>query len=71
MPIDPAGTAPGLVKAPPEEPILSLKCRSGKCESMQAVEVKIGGPEHAGIRLYRCIECGYTWGVNLGGHLAI
>jgi transposase-like protein len=71
MPIDPTGTSPGLAKTAPPEPVLNLKCRDMNCNSMQATEIKVGGPEHTGQRMYRCIKCGYVWGVNLGGHLGI
>lgn len=35
---------------------------------MEATEIKIGGAEHHGQRLYRCAKCGHTWGVSVGGH---
>lgn len=38
---------------------------------MEATEIKLGGAEHHGQRLYRCIKCGHTWGVSVGGHFDI
>jgi DNA-directed RNA polymerase subunit M/transcription elongation factor TFIIS len=66
---DAEGTQPGLIGAAPVEKVINLKCRSPRsCDSMEATEVKIGGAEHHGQRLYRCVKCGHTWGVSVGGH---
>lgn len=66
MPIDPAGTTPGLAPGvKPDETVL-MKCRRGDgCDSMTAVVMKIPGQES--VRMYRCTGCNHTWGLNVGG----
>lgn len=67
MPIDPNGTSPGLAGQVVEQPeILNMKCKRPECLSMQALEVKHPGSA-AGRRLYRCVKCHTSWGVNTGG----
>jgi hypothetical protein len=66
MSIDLKGTTPGLAvqeKLPDE--VFNLKCRGPKCDSIQATQIKITGLK--GQRTYRCIKCGHTWGLNVGG----
>lgn len=64
--IDPSGTTPGLAsKAKPEETLHNMKCRRDGCPSITATEIKIEGGQ--GLRVYRCIECGQTMPVNVGG----
>lgn len=66
MPIDPAGTTPGLAPGAKPEETINMKCRrGGNCESITAVVVRIPGQEH--VRMYRCTECNHTWGLNVGG----
>lgn len=65
MPIDPAGTTPGLTPGAKPDETVHIKCRSGRCESITAVIVKIPGQESQ--RLYRCTACNHTWGLNVGG----
>ena len=71
--IDPKGTKPGLTKgSQPEEKTVNMACRSKRnCDSIQAVIIKVGGPQHAGQRIYRCLKCNHTWGLQTGGHLNI
>lgn len=69
MTFDPKGTAPGLSPQAPKEEKVNLKCQ--KCPSMVAVIMKIG-EDHGGgpvspHRLYRCVQCNFTWGLNVGG----
>ncbi len=66
MPIDPRGTTPGLApKAKAKETTLNMKCKNTSCSSITATEIKIEGGQ--GLRVYRCIECGQTMPVNVGG----
>jgi DNA-directed RNA polymerase subunit M/transcription elongation factor TFIIS len=76
MSFDPKGTQPGLSNDSPAEPkILHIKCRRPECKSMRATEIGAQNQaEHNGVphnRIYRCVECGNTWGVNTGGFAAI
>lgn len=67
MSIDPKGTTPGLAtKAEAAEKVLNMRCRDAKCDSMQATEIKIAGPD-TGQRVYRCAKCGMTRSLNVGG----
>lgn len=52
---------------------ISLKCKNNQkvCDSMQATEIKVDGAPHVGQRVYRCLECGYTWSVAVGGAFVI
>lgn len=68
---DAGGVSPGLAATPPKKTTVNLKCRSGKCDSLEAEEIKLETPQHHGQRLYRCAKCGHTWGLSLGGHLDI
>lgn len=68
---DAGGVSPGLTAAPPPKKTIHLKCRSGKCESLEAEEIKLEVPSHHGQRLYRCVKCGHSWGLALGGNLEI
>lgn len=65
MPINPAGTKPGLVPKVEEQPRLNMRCKNKNCTSMQVTEMKI--PGMVGRHVYRCVECNTTWGVVTGG----
>jgi hypothetical protein len=67
MTFDPRGNTPGLSPKAQIDPdkVINMKCRNPKCDSIQAVEIKIAGSE--GQRVYRCIECGMTMPINVGG----
>lgn len=68
MNVDPKGVTPGLAQqAKPQEEVIHLKCRNGKCDSITAVEIKIKGQERTGRHIYRCTKCNATWGVPVGG----
>jgi len=72
MSFDPKGTAPGLAPGARVEPSkLNMKCQDTNCDSMEATEIKIESPEPAGQRVYRCVKCGRTHSIKVGGHLNI
>ncbi len=64
MPIDPAGTTPGLVNEPPVEDRVNMKCKN--CDSIVAIRVQIPGLS-AHHRMYRCVKCHRSWGASVGG----
>lgn len=67
MPVDYKGTQPGLVTTPaPAEPTINMKCKNHRCQSVQAIQVKVPGLM-PGQNIYRCAECGTTWTVSVGG----
>jgi len=65
MPIDPAGTTPGLTPQEPEEVEIHLRCKNTNCDSILAVEIKTPIPSPR--RLYRCSKCKQVSGINVGG----
>jgi DNA-directed RNA polymerase subunit M/transcription elongation factor TFIIS len=65
MPIDPTGTKPGVVPAQPQQETVNMRCKRNGCDSMRAIIVVIQGI--GPMRMYRCAECGHTWGINVGG----
>lgn len=66
MPIDPAGTTPGLAQPVPEKPKEhNMKCKNKNCDSITVIEVPV--PQAPGRHLYQCTKCRTTWGVNTGG----
>jgi hypothetical protein len=66
MPIDPAGTQPGLVGTSEETKPVHMRCKNPNCDSILAVEIKIPGSA-PGVRMYQCVQCKSTRGVNTGG----
>ena len=75
MTFDPKGTEPGLAATAQEKiNIIHLKCRSERCNSMQATEiVQPVNMENAGAphnRVYRCVKCGVTWSASVGGYVS-
>jgi hypothetical protein len=66
MPIDPAGTAPGLTPKTEEPPKVHIRCKNPTCSSILAIELKLEGMS-PGHRLYQCCVCKRTHGVSLGG----
>lgn len=65
MPIDPAGTAPGLpVPTPPQPKQHHMKCRRDGCDSVLAIEITPPGMSN---HLYQCVTCKTTLGVTTGG----
>ena len=65
MPIDPAGTKPGLAPQEPEIKTVNVRCKRSGCDSIEAVEMS--GPYPMGRHLFRCAKCNMTWGVAVGG----
>lgn len=70
---DPSATTPGLANPEKKDPdTVNMRCRNAQnCDGIEATEIKIGGAEHAGQRVYRCVKCGHTWSLMVGGHLSI
>jgi len=66
MPIDPTGTAPGLITKDTKPPRINMRCPNDGCDSITAIELKIAAPE-TGARLYQCCKCKHTRGVAVGG----
>lgn len=67
MPIDPAGTAPGLSSpASIDAPRVHMKCKRAECDSILAIEVKHPGTV-GGHRMYQCVKCKASWGITTGG----
>jgi hypothetical protein len=69
--IDFKGTAPGLTPGAKSVSTLNIRCPNPKCDSMEATEIKLEAPEHVGQRVYRCVKCGHTKSLSVGGHLNI
>jgi hypothetical protein len=66
MPTDHAGTAPGLSNQEPKQPEpVNIKCKNPGCDSILAIPFTM--PDRPGIRMYRCVQCGATKGINVGG----
>lgn len=66
MPIDPAGTKPGLAPSAAEAPkTVHMKCKRPECDSIQAIEMS--NPNTQGRHLFRCAKCNATWGIATGG----
>lgn len=73
MSIDPKGVAPGLVPGAQAQPkLLNMKCAEETCDSIQATEIQLGEqargapvPSH---RIYRCVKCGRTRSLSVGGY---
>jgi len=64
MPVDPAGTKPGLTKTVEEPEEVHMRCRNQDCDSILATEIKIPGSKG---RMYRCVACGQTRNLLVGG----
>lgn len=71
MSIDLEGTTPGLAPATTPQKVLNMRCRNERCDSIEAVEVPVESLPHAGHRVYRCLKCGHTRPLSVGGHLNI
>jgi hypothetical protein len=71
--VDSTGVSPGLDSSGlAQEKVINIKCRNSRgCDSIEASEVNLGGASHHGQHMYRCLKCGHTWGVSLGGHIDI
>lgn len=66
MPIDPSGTAPGLVDAEVVKEKVHVRCRNPNCDSILAFAIKVAGGNPAN-RMFQCCECKRTWSVSVGG----
>ena len=67
MPIDPSGTTPGLATPSEDKPKeIHIKCKREHCTSITAIEVLHPGSA-SGHRMYRCVKCHTSWGINTGG----
>ena len=64
MPIDHAGTKPGLTPQEEAPNHINLRCKNVGCDSITAIELPSPGP---GLRMYQCVKCKMTRGVNVGG----
>jgi ribosomal protein S14 len=65
MPVDPAGTKPGLQPQAKEPVKFNMRCKNNGCDSIEVVEMQI--PGNAGRHIYRCVKCHTTWAVVTGG----
>ena len=66
MPVDPAGTKPGLTTPPALTPkTVDIACRRPTCSGKRALI--IASPQQGGRSLFQCTECHHTWGVATGG----
>jgi hypothetical protein len=66
MPIDPAGTKPGLAPQAVAPKVHNMRCKNkGNCDSMEVTEIVM--PGGTGRHVYRCVKCNTTWGVVTGG----
>lgn len=66
MPIDPKGTAPGVVPSAAEPEHIHMSCKSEDCDSIMAIEMKVPN-QSPSERLYQCVKCKRTWGIAVGG----
>jgi len=76
MSIDPKGTAPGLAPGLQVDPkVLNMKCQDPQCDSIHATEIQVSERERnapaPSQRIYRCVKCGRTTSLAVGGHLNI
>jgi len=65
MPIDPAGTTPGVIPEKKEPEKVSMRCRQPNCDSMWHEKIEIESVP--GDHLFRCCKCGNTFRINVGG----
>ncbi len=65
MPVDPKSTTPGVVPQSKPDNVVLMKCKSETCDSMSAVVVDISSDPHQ--RMYRCVKCHRSTGINVGG----
>lgn len=65
MPIDPAGTKPGLAPVADEPKKVLMRCKRTGCDSIEAVEQEVAGT--SGRHLYRCVKCHHPHSIQTGG----
>lgn len=68
--IDVTGTSAGLVKQAEKVNTVAMGCVS-PCDSKTYVQVKLEIPDNSGHRIYRCLKCGRTKSLNVGGPVNI
>ncbi len=73
MSIDPTSTTPGLAPGVQAQPkVLNLKCQDPNCTSIEATEIplaeKTRGAPMPSQRVYRCVKCGRTHSISVGGY---
>ncbi len=68
--IDVTGTSVGLVKQVEKVNKVAMSCVS-PCDSKEYTQVKLEVPDHSGHRIYRCLKCGRTKSLNVGGPVNI
>ncbi len=71
MPVDPAGTAPGLQPGTEEPVVHNMRCKNKNCDSITVTTLPIPLEASGGRRMYRCTKCNTTWGVQVGGSIDI
>lgn len=47
------------------------EARTPKCESSQAIVLNDVSGHDRSVMMYRCVDCGYTWTVGIGGPINI
>lgn len=72
MSVDPKGLSPGLAPGAQQQPtVINLKCQDDRCGSIEATEIqlaeKVRGAPSPSQRVYRCVKCGLTRSLNVGG----
>jgi hypothetical protein len=65
MPIDPTGTEPGIVPNKEKPAEVLMRCKNESCGSITAIEIT--PPNLGGARLYQCVKCKRTHGIQVGG----
>lgn len=64
MKIDFKGTAPGATAPTPAPKVVNIRCK--QCSGDKATEMTAPGTP-PGIRMYRCLDCEYSWHIHVGG----
>lgn len=71
MSFDPAGTTPGLAPNAQAEPKkYNMRCVD-PCDSTEVTEIKMDVAEGVGQRVYRCVKCGRTRSLAVGGAINV
>lgn len=72
MAVDHTGTRPGLApeERAPKQQTFNIRCKNAGCDSIQAIELRVQG-QRPDQRLYQCVKCKSTHGLQVGGVLDI